>query len=94
MTDRIVRCNTCKFGDWGFRGPVPCKDCIGFHKWLPKLPHATEPEPDSLRVELECDCGNRETTFRVHPLTGFVYNSDWTIRCTVCSRSMREVKNA
>jgi len=84
------RCNTCKFGDWGYKGKVPCGDCIAFSKWqtfagAPPVKHPT--------VELECECGNRESTFSPHPLTGFVYNSNWSVRCGVCSAKMTEVKN-
>ena len=84
-----VRCNTCRFGAWGCRGPLPCNECIGFHKWQPKV---DRPKPTPPMVALECVCGNKESTFKVHPLTGFVYNSNWSIRCGVCSRSMTEVK--
>ena len=84
-----VRCNTCLFGDWGYKGVVPCKGCIGFHKW-----QSAQPKPVTHpTVELECVCGNRTKTFSPHPLTGFVYNSNWHIRCSVCSDKMTEVKS-
>jgi hypothetical protein len=87
-----VRCNTCKFGEWGFRGPIPCTGCIGFHKWQPKLKHLSAPKPCPPMIRLECGvCDHKETTFKHHPMTGFVYNSDWVIRCCVCSSTMKEV---
>jgi len=87
-----VRCNTCKFGDWAYKlkpgERLPCGDpCIGFHKWQAKA------APKHPTVELECVCGNKESTFSPHPLTGFVYNSNWSVRCGVCSAKMTEVKN-
>lgn len=84
-----VRCNTCQFGDWGFKGKVPCAKCIGFSKW--KAAFVLPPKHPT--VELECVCGNQETTFSPHPLTGFVYNSNWSVRCGVCSAKMTEVKH-
>jgi ribosomal protein L37E len=44
--ERRIRCNTCKFGDWGFRSykleKLPCESCIGFHKWQPN--HKWQPK--------------------------------------------------
>ena len=84
-----VRCNTCKFGDWSVKGPIPCKECIGFHKWqskpathpLPIVPlkHLKEPSEDILA---QCDsCGKAQMVVRKCPYLGYEYGRGWVIKC-------------
>jgi hypothetical protein len=86
-----VRCNNCKFGDWGYRlkfgERLPCKTCIGFHNW--------EPEPTIIgEITIECPaCGYMAKAIRKCPLTGYEYNSGWTTRCLYCGSSMKEKTN-
>jgi hypothetical protein len=89
-----VNCSTCKFGDWGVRGPLPCKDCLGYHKWLPRLKHLSVPKPCPPMISLVCrGCNNMESTRKYHPITGFAYSTGWVVRCSSCGASMKEINN-
>jgi hypothetical protein len=83
-----VRCNTCKFGDWGVKGPIPCEGCIGFHKWLPKPITIKLPTID---IVVKCpDCGIQKPAPAKCPYTGYEYNTNWHTRCD-CGGKMEAI---